>query len=141
MNTKVIYATIAGSIFAFLAGWLVFGILLMDYYSGFMADGYTALMKDPPELWAIYLSNLVSSFMIAFIFSKWANIKTFGAGFMAAMILGLLIALSVDLMFYATTNLYNSRRFYVIDIIVNGVFTGAMGGVIGFVLGLGKKDE
>ena len=140
MNTKIIYATAAGAVFSFLAGWLIYGVLLMDFFSSFMSDGFRAMMKDPPEIWAIFLSNAASSLMMAIIFGVYGNIKSFASGLMAGLVIGLLISLSYDLMFYAMSTLYNSRRFYVFDVITGALFSGLTGGVVAAVLGMGKKE-
>ena len=53
MDKKIITAAIVGAIVSFLLGWLIYGFLLMDYYTEYSVR-YEGLMKDPPELWAYF---------------------------------------------------------------------------------------
>ena len=137
MNTKVLLATLAGAIAAFLFGWLVFGILLADFYAA-NTPVYEGLMKNPPNLLMIFCSNLITAFLLAFIFNRWAGIKSPGEGAQAGLIIVVLTGLSLDLIMYATMNLL-SPRVIVVDLISNGAFGGLIGAVVGYVLGTGKK--
>ena len=139
MNTKALLAALAGAVFSFLAGWVVFGMLLMDFYMSNTTQ-YEGLMKgEMPNLVLIFISGLSSSLLIAYIFSKWANVKTFGAGLMNGVIIYFFIVTSFDLSMYAFYNLMNVTLVCV-DIVVGTIFGGLMGGVIGLVLGMGKKE-
>ena len=139
MNTKALLAALAGAVFAFLGGWIIFGILLMDFYQA-NTTSYEGLIKMPmPDLVYVFLSGLFSSVLIAFIYSKWANVKTFGAGFTNGMIIYFLMASWYDLSIYAFMNLQN-LALTVVDIIAQTVFGGLIGGIIGAVLGMGKKE-
>ncbi len=139
MTTKALLAALAGAVFSFLGGWLVFGMLLMDFYTA-NTTSYEGLMKLPmPDMIFIFLSGLFSSVLVAFIFSKWANVKTFGAGFTNGMIIYFLIAASFDTAMYSFYNLMN-LTLVCVDIIVSTVFGGVLGGIVGVVLGMGKKE-
>jgi len=87
MSTRAILAGIAGAVFAFFLGWLIFGILLMDYYTA-NTTSYPGLMKEMPNLVLIFLSQLIMGLLFAFIFERWAGIKTFGRGIVGGIILG-----------------------------------------------------
>ena len=96
MSTRAILAGIAGGIFAFLLGWLIFGMLLMDFYTANTTE-YAGLMKDPPSIVLILLCNLIWGLLFAFVFDKWAGFRTIGRGIVGGIILGLSIMLSFDL--------------------------------------------
>lgn len=138
MSTKAILAGLAGGTFAFFAGWLIFGILLMDYMMSNVTT-YEGLMKDPPDMLFLVISNLAWGFLYSYIFHKWANIKTFGAGFMGGLVISFFITLSFDTSMYAFYNLMNLTGT-VIDIFMGTLFGGLIGGVVGLVLGTGKQD-
>ena len=74
MNTKLILATLAGGILYFLLGWLIYGVLLMDF-SMANTTQYAGLMKDMPDLLVLFLGNLSFALLMAWIFQKWANIS------------------------------------------------------------------
>lgn len=133
MNNRVLLAALAGGVAAFLLGWLIYGFLLMDMMRSInpQVEGYE---KNPPELWAIALSNLVWALFYAMIFSRWAAINTFKAGAMAGAWMSALIALSIDLYFIGATNVM-SFQGALLDVVVNVVMGGVIGGVIGWALG------
>ena len=137
MNTKVIIAAIVGSVASFLLGWLVYGTLLMDFFKAHTIV-YDGLMIEPPRLWAIFLSGLAWSFMLAYVFDKWANTRSFGQGLTNGMIIMFPIVLGMDLSFCAFMNLYDTTLLCT-DIVVSTIFYGVIAGIIAMTLGSGKK--
>ncbi|MCK9400224.1 MAG: hypothetical protein M0Q51_09585 [Bacteroidales bacterium] len=137
MSTRAILAGIAGGIFAFLLGWLIFGMFLMDFYTANTTE-YVGLMKETPNIVLILLSNLVWGLLFAFVFDTWAGFRTIGRGIVGGIILGLPIMLSFDLYFMAFMNLY-SGTLIIVDVLANTIMAALMGGLIGFILGLKKK--
>lgn len=137
MNSKVLVATLAAAVAAFLFGWVVFGILLADFYKA-NAPVFEGLMKDPPDLLMIFLSNLFNAFLIAFIFNRWAGIRTAGEGAQAGFIIMAIVALGTDLMMYGTMNL-TTPVLMAVDVVGSGLFGAVIGAVAGYVLGTGKK--
>lgn len=136
MNNRVLVAALVGGVAAFLLGWLVWGILLMDMLRDINPQ-IEGVEKDPPNLVLIFVSNLVWALFYALIYSRWANISTFKSGLMAGAWIAGLIALSFDLMFLASTNMM-SLNGALIDIVANVVVGGLVGGVIGWVLGYNR---
>lgn len=133
MNNRVFVAALVGGIAMFLIGWLVWGILLMDTLRD-MNPRIEGLEKDPPNLVFIFLSNVIWMFFYAIIFSRWAGISTFRSGAIAGAWMSGLIALSLDLMFLATTNMIGYSGA-VVDVVANIVVGAIGGGIIGWVLG------
>jgi hypothetical protein len=139
MNTKIILAAIVGGILYFLLGWLIYGFLLMDFFAE-NTKQYEGLMYEMPNLLLVFLSNLSLSYLLAFIFQKWASIKTISRGFSAGFLIGLLLSISIDLMFHASMDFYTPTAV-VVDIIANSVIIALVGGSIGWILGIEKKTE
>lgn len=139
MNTRLILATLAGGVIFFLLGWLVFGILLMDFYQANITE-YPGLWKEMPNLVLIALANLVFAFLLAFIFQRWAGITTFGRGFLSGLLVTVLIMLVFDIWMFAGMNLFKPVVL-VVDVLVNTLMGGIVGGVIGWILGTGRKKE
>lgn len=137
MNSKFIMATLAGGIVSFLLGWLVYGILLMDF-SVANTMYYANLMKDPPNMVTLSASNLFWAALFAYIFQKWANVDSFMGGFKAALPLAFIIALGFYSSMHAFFNLY-TRTWIITDTIVSTLFYAVVAGVVGAVLGMGKK--
>ncbi len=137
MNTKTIIAIVVGSISAFLLGWLVWGILLADYYKANMIE-YPGMMIDPPILWAIFISNIVGTTLLAWLFGK-MNVNSMMGGFQAGAIIYFFIALSYSLMFYSMMNWYANTTVMIVDVIVNAVFGGIIGAIVGMMMGRGGE--
>src|SRR6188768_3837416 len=114
MNSKTIIAAVVGAIASFLLGWLVWGILLMDYFKTNTVQ-YEGMMLPDNEMkiWAIFISNLASSGLFAWLFSK-MNITTLAGGFQTGAIINLVWALSIDMMFYSMMNWYANTTIIVV---------------------------
>jgi hypothetical protein len=133
MNNRVLLAALAGGVAFFLLGWLVWGILLMDILKE-MNPQFEGVEKNPPDLLLIFLSNLAFSLLIALLYSRWAGINTFMGGLMGGAWVFGLMAVSLDLMFLASTNMMSTGGA-ALDIIANIVVGAVVGGVVGWVLG------
>ncbi|QOI96577.1 MAG: hypothetical protein HRU69_03330 [Flammeovirgaceae bacterium] len=132
---KRLLATLAGFVVFFLLGWLLYGMVLMDFFNSNQGTA-TGVMRAETEMvwWALVVGNLLQAYLLVYIFGNWANITTFGGGFKSGLIIGLIIGYGVDLTMYGTTNIMNLTGALV-DPLVIGVMMGATGGVIGVVLG------
>ncbi|MBC7777824.1 MAG: hypothetical protein H7246_20485 [Phycisphaerae bacterium] len=141
MNAKILLATLAGGVTAFLVGWLVWGMLLDPYYRTMYTPEALSVQRAPEDmiLWGIIASNLVSGLLLALIYSRWANISTFKGGAIAGAVICALVALSFDLGMYSFMKMWTSTTFLIIDPLVNAIFGAIVGGVVGWVLGYGDK--
>lgn len=137
---KILLATLVGGVVFFLLGWLVWGILLAKFMEANQGTA-TGVMKAESEMiwWALILSQFIGAFLLAYIFGKWANISTFVTGAKAGALIMGLIAASLDLMWYASSNVMTLNGAMV-DILASAVVGAIVGGVIGLVLGSGKKS-
>ena len=116
MKTKSIIAALASAIVTFFLGWLIFGMLLMNYYNANSVQ-YTGLIKTEPAMWAIALANICWGLMIAYILNL-AGITSAAKGFATGFFVFLLGNAGFDLLFYATTNMY-SINILAVDILIN----------------------
>ena len=96
MRFRVLVGSVAGAVTLFLAGYLIFGILIISFMREHTFQ-YAGLVKETPSLTVIFLSNLVMAFMLAVVCEYWASTRTFVGGLKCGAILGFLIALSIDL--------------------------------------------
>lgn len=127
-----------GGISFFFLGWLIYGVLLMDFMSEF---SNTTFNRPEEEMvwWAMILSNMASGFIFSIIFG-WLNNKTIIGGVKIAAIIGGLFALSIDLSFYSMTTLYSSFTPIIVDIIAFTIMSAITGGIIAWVMNMGKKE-
>jgi len=128
---KCLIATLAGGITLFAAGFVFYGVLLMDFM---VANSPPGLMKEMPDMAPLILGELFIAAFLTLVLSRWPGINNFVAGAKAGAMLGLLFALGLNLIFYATSNMM-TPIVIPIDTVVNAIRMGLAGGVIGLVLG------
>lgn len=140
MLLRILAATVAGGIALFFLGWLVYGILLMDFMKDNMIN-YPGLMKEPmPDMVPLVLANLIIAGLFAFVFEYWATIRTFVGGLKGGAIMMFLIALYIDLSFMSFMNIMKGITPVIVDVIAATVIGAIAGGVIGLVLGAMNKE-
>ena len=136
MTTKNrILATLVGFVVLFMLGWLVYGMLLMDFYTSNTGSAIGVMRAEDEMIWwALILGNLFQAYLLVYIFGNWANITTFSDGLKAGAIIGLIMGLAFNLSMYGTSNLMNMTSALV-DPLVIAFNLAITGGVIGFMLG------
>jgi hypothetical protein len=141
MLTRVLVATLVGGIAFFITGGVVYGLVLdpMLMKPNMTADALK-LINDPP-IWApLILANFVNAFLLAYIFDRWAGIRTFVGGMKGGAIVFGLMAVGFQLMFMAFMKIMNGYMPAVADVIGSIVVGGIGGGVVGLVLGKLYKE-
>lgn len=140
MDTKKFFmGTMAGGLTFFLAGWLIYGMALMNFMMEH-AGSATGVSRSDEDMvwWSLLLGNFASGALFTYVFLKWTNISSFGGGFRAAAAMSFLMAAGFDFTMYGTSNMMDLTGT-VVDILAYTVMAGIGGGVIGAVLGMGKK--
>lgn len=129
---KLVVGGIVGGILFFFLGWLLYGMLLMDFMANNpgVVSGYS---KETPDFLYLAIGNLLSGFMMAYIFIK-ANINTLMGGLIMAAVVGLLMAASYDCMMYATTSLV-SKKMMLADVLASTAMSAVAGAVVGMLMG------
>ena len=133
MNTKVLFATLAGGVAAFFLGWLLYGMLLMDTMAS-LSVVVEGASREPMAMWAIGVSNLLTGLLYALIFDKWAGIKSFQAGAVAGLWLGAIFTASIDLSLYSMYTMWTLPGI-LLDVVAGTVYNAIIAGVVGWVLG------
>lgn len=140
MVTRLLAATVAGGIAFFILGFVIYGLILDPMVMKPNMIEYAGMSKDPPMWIPLVLANMVSAFLLAFIFDRWANIRTFSGGLKGGAIVWFLISLSYQLLFMAFMNMSKNYIPFVSDIVGSFLMGGLGGGVIGAVLGMMNKE-
>ena len=140
MLTRVLAATVAGGIAFFVLGFVIYGLILDPMMMKPNMKEYAGLVNDPPVWVPLVLGNLVNAFFLAFIFDKWASIRTFVGGLKGGAIVMFLVALTMQLMFAAFMNLSKNYMPAVADIVGSTIMGAIGGGVIAQVLGMMNKE-
>lgn len=133
---KLFMGGIVGGILFFLLGWLIYGMLLMDFMNNHTGAAGNVSRTEPDFLY-LAIGNLAMGFLLAYIFVK-SNVSSMAGGFITGAVIGLLIAVGYDCMIYATTTVI-SKTAMAADVAASTVMTAVVGAVVAMVMGMGKK--
>lgn len=139
MNTKnVLIGGFAGGVAFFLLGWLIYGMLLMNYMMS-ISPYIPGLYRDESEmlLGIMFLSNLLSGLLMAFIFDI-GKVSGWMDGLKTGAIVGFLISASFNSSLYAMTFM-SSKRSMLVDVIASTVMWAIAGALIAMAMGMGSK--
>ena len=141
MNTnKFLIGGIIGGVANFLLGWLVWGMLLMNFMMDRTTEVGKAVMRGDDNMiwWALIVANLFFGLLLSYILNK-AAVSSAGAGASTGAVVGLLMSITIDLFNYAFMDLTTDMSVMAVDIVASVVVTAIVGGIIGWYLGMGKK--
>jgi hypothetical protein len=140
MNTnKFLVGGIIGGVANFLLGWLVWGMLLMNFMTQHCSEASKAINRSEDNMiwWAMIVGNLAFGFLMSYILNKaGANSVAKGAG--VGAVVGLLSAIGYDCMMYSMMDMMDTTAIAV-DVAASTVVNSIVGGIIGWYLGMGKK--
>jgi hypothetical protein len=131
---KILRGTVFGGITYFLLGWLVWGILLMDFMSANMNQ--CAARTDVMIWWAMIASALAAALLLTLILN-WAKAKGVINGLRYGALFGLLYGSVVDLSSWSMTTMFNNFGVLIVDVLASTVAFAVVGLVI--VLTWGKE--
>ena len=135
---KLIISTVVGAIFLFLLGWLLYGMIFMEYFQ--VHYEYISRSAESMRAWAFGVANLLQAFFLSLIYSRffWKGEAPAKEGFICGLFLGLLYA--VPFVFYAYGGLrISSWQAPVVDGILMFVMMVLTAIVIAFTYG--KKEK
>lgn len=110
----------------------------MDYITA----NYNPCILRPMQdyiIWAMILATLAFGFLLSIIFS-WSNTTGMMKGAKVAGIIGLLYSVSIDLTLYGTSTRFSNFTTVCVSIIANTVMWIIVGLVVGWVMGMKKKE-
>lgn len=129
---RCILGTLVGGVILFFVGFLIWGVLLVDFFEANVGTA-TGVMKDAPNLMALAGGQLLWAGALTLALG-WSGAARLGDGLKVGAMLGLLFFLGFDLTLYATTNVSNLTAALVDAALATALFavTGAaIVGVIG----------
>jgi hypothetical protein len=125
---KILRGTVAGGIVFFLLGWLVYGVLLMNYMTANMNQCAARPMQEM-IWWAMIASSLLTGLLLTMVL-KWAGAKAILDGLKTGAVFGVLLASGMDLGFWSMTKMYNNFAVMVVDIVVYTLMMSVVGMLI-----------
>ena len=124
MSSKFAIATLAGALVLFITGFLIFGLALNSFYMSNRGTA-TGIYKEAIE-WPWLIVSIIASAALLTLVLGWAGAKTPAAGFKAAALLGLLMAIATDFGVYSMTNVQN-LTVTLVDPLLTGIYMGLGG--------------
>ena len=136
MNSKIVIATFLGAVVSFILGYLIWGVALTSFMTqnAGSARGVMKTEMGGENLLFIFLGNIAFAYLFTHIFYSWAKINTFEGGVRAGALIGLLMALGIELVSYGADNIINLNGT-IVNIIARTILGALTGGVIAAYLG------
>lgn len=131
--TRILLATIAGTITYLSIGYLVFELLLGDFTTQHTTDlpGFRKSAEEA-SLGFLILSCAAYALLVSLVL-HWSNAKTLFQSFQLSATIGLLVAIMADCYWYSYSHYYNNLLPLVADVLAAGLTVGLMGVVVGWV--------
>jgi len=134
---KILRGTLIGGVAYFLIGWLVYGVLLYNYFSPM-----TNTCANRPEgemiWWAMILSNLMIALFLTLLLN-WSGTHSITDGLKTGALFGALFTGTIDLSLYSMTTMYKSLLPIVIETVISALVLAILGMII--VLTWGKTKQ
>jgi len=123
-------ATLAGFVVMFVLGYAIWGFATVDFFE---AHTLNDIMKDPPEMLLLAISNLIAVFALSTLYTKWARgIHNAGQGFKFGIWVGIFTGLGLGLLNQSTTELMDMTG-QLVEAFLEIIFYGIIGAVIALV--------
>ena len=132
-------ASLAGGVTLFFVGFLLWGLALAGYYEAHVGTA-TGVAKEAPDMILLALSQIIWAVLLTVVMGKWAGVSGFGRGMMVGGVMGFFMSLSVGLSQFSMMNLFD-LTLVLTDPFVSAVWSGLGGGVVGLVLGGGRRES
>ena len=133
-----VLATLAGFLVMFLLGYAIWGFATQDFFESHSLNN---IMKDPPDMLFIALSNLLAVFALSTIYGKWARgHHSAKDGFQFGLWVGVFVGLGLNLLWYGTTELMDLTG-HLVEAVIDIIFYGIIGAVIAIVYKATAKKE
>jgi uncharacterized membrane protein len=133
MNTKQwVGGTIGGAIVLFVVGYVIFELLLKDFYAA-NAGSATGVMRETQIIWAVAVGALAYAALILYALRGSAASVDVAAGAKTGAIVGALIWACADFTLYGISNM-NTLTLAIVDPLAELVRGGITGAVVAVLL-------
>lgn len=124
---NLIIKSLAAFVVFFLVGWLVYGMLLVDYMAANVSDGYAGVVRSEEDFKMGYmaLSNLSLGILVAYVGTLRGD-RTWISGMKGGILVALLYSITSNLMSYSMLDLMTVTSTWV-DVVVMSAIGGLMG--------------
>jgi hypothetical protein len=137
-SNKFLLGGIIGAVVYFLLGWVIWGVLLMNFMKEH-SNQASGVFRDEKDMiwWAMVAHTFALGFLLSYIIGK-SNTRSAGSGAGMGAVFGFLLSIAVNLMLYAQLDLWDLTSIAV-DVVAMTVASSIVGAVIGWIYGMGSK--
>ncbi|MEY2855120.1 MAG: hypothetical protein RL030_2252 [Pseudomonadota bacterium] len=128
---KFIVGTVVGAVALFAVGYLLFEVLLSDFYAA-NRGAATGVDRESGIIWAQVLGALAYAALICYAMGA-RGAGSVSAGVKAGAVVGFLLWFAADLTLYSLQNVSN-LTIALVDPLVEAIHGGIAGGVIGWIV-------
>jgi len=142
MLVRLLVAGITGAVISMIVGWLIWGMLLANYFASTLSPVAKTVIAAEPRFLPLTVAQLAFGFFYAFIFVRWAGVRSLTSGLFAGAVIGFFIALTGDLMndaFMTNMHVGANTPVMLVDIACAIVLGACIGAGEGLVLGFMSK--
>lgn len=129
MENRFVVSIIIGTLIGFFGSWAVYGIALGDYYANHTRAEAFAVVKDPPEYWALAVSSFAWVTLMA-VYIRFTDHIGFARGFTTGLWISLLVLCILDFWIYGFFSIYGLVPTLV-DLVTGVVFWSLIAGIVG----------
>jgi len=144
MLIRILVAGIVGAVVSMIMGFLVWGMLLASYMESTMSPAAKAVISSNPRMLPMIAAQLGFGFLFAFVFVRWAGVRSLVSGMFAGAVLGFFYAFITNLMndaFFVNLHIGSNTPPMIVDIAAGTVVGAVIGAAEGLVLGMMDKGR
>ena len=130
---RLLVGTIAGGVALYATGYLIFVVIFGDFYAANVGSA-TGVDRTTQIQWALALASLAYAALITFTMDNRSDAMSLAVGARIGAIVGFLLWLTADFVFYGASNIANLTRT-IVDPLLEFVHGGIGGAVIAAALG------
>lgn len=136
MNTnRLLLGTFAGFLGYFMGGYVFYTVLFADMLA--QTNPGMASVQRAPDMAALIVGNLAGSLLLAWVFERWANIRSIYSGAFSGAFIGFLISLSYDSMIHGTSTLMTWNGVLT-DVFIYTLLSAVAGALVAFGLSFNR---
>jgi len=132
MNTKTLISGFVAGIVAFFVGYLIYGVIMANYFMSTMPS-YPGLIKEPMEIWAIGVGNVIWGILLAWILNA-AGVMSAAKGAIYAAIAFFLFTVGSGFIVFGQMNMNTIQGIFV-EGLCSALMMATAGAVAGWMLG------
>jgi Na+/proline symporter len=136
MYPKILLASLAGTIWNFFGGWVIYGMLLHDYYESHTIV-YEGLAKDHPDMIWLVISCFAPALLIVLVIDR-IDKGTLVGGAITGFSVGFLLQLTFTSSMFSFFNMHDGSILLAVDVTTAALFYGVTGAIGGAILGFRK---